>query len=428
MRRDVLQQLLQARRDGRPLVRALDVESGAERLIDPSQDRSALAEAAAEAARGDRSGAIRIEGRTWLLTAYGAPWEIVIVGAVHIAQALAALGAAAGYRVRVIDPRAAYAAPERFAGMSLERQWPEDALAARPLTRHSALIALAHDPRMDDEALEAALASPAFYIGALGSARTHARRLERLRARGLPQDALAAIRGPVGLAIGARAPAEIAVAILAELVQRRRSQPRIAGIVLAAGRSSRMGRNKMTMLLDAKPLVRHAVEAALASRLDPVIVVTGHEAGAVQQALAGAAVRFAHNDRYGEGLSTSLRAGIGAVPADCDGAMVLLGDMPAITPALIGRMLDAFDPGAVCVATSGGRRGHPVLWGRKFFGDIQALTGDTGARSLMAAAQVREVEAGSDAPLADLDTPQAFAAYGAGPAQAARRTHTGTDL
>jgi CTP:molybdopterin cytidylyltransferase MocA/xanthine/CO dehydrogenase XdhC/CoxF family maturation factor len=405
-----------ARRDGRVLVRALEIESGEERLIDPASDSSALGLAAAASAEDDASRRVTLEGGTWLLTVYNPPWEIVIVGAVHIAQALAALAAPAGYRVRIIDPRTPYATEERFPGVMLQHTWPDEALAAQPLTSRSALVLLAHDPKLDDAALTVALRSPAAYIGALGSHRTQARRLARLQAQGFSAAEVAKIHGPVGLAIGARTPGEIAIAILAELVQHRRApkSARIAGIVLAAGASSRMGHNKLTAPVNAKPMIRHAVEAALAAGLDPVIIVTGHDAAAVRGALDGIAVRFVQNDDFAHGLSTSLRAGIGAVPGDCDGAMVLLGDMPGIGPALIGRLRNAFAPGrAICVATAHGRRGHPVLWGRQFFAEILELNGDAGARSLMAAHedQLCEVEAGDDAPLADIDTPEALAAY-----------------
>jgi CTP:molybdopterin cytidylyltransferase MocA/xanthine/CO dehydrogenase XdhC/CoxF family maturation factor len=420
MRRAILQQLMAARREGRVMVRALEVESGQEQLLDPASDITPLGQAAAAAAREDVNRCVTVDGRTWLLTVYNAPWELVVIGAVHIAQGLAAMAGPAGYHIRIIDPRTAYATAERFPGIALQTEWPDEALAQKPLTIRSALVALAHDPKLDDAALAIALRSPAFYIGALGSVRTHARRLARLQAQGFSGAELSKIHGPVGLAIGARSPAEIAIAILAELVQHRhvsRAAHKIAGIVLAAGMSSRMGANKLTMLLEGKPLLRHTVEAALTAKLDPVIVVTGHEAVSVQRALAGLPVRCAHNQAFAEGLSTSLRAGIAMVPQDCDGAMVLLGDMPAVRPDLITRLVRAFDPAqgrAICVATARGERGHPVLWSRQFFTEMEALGGDTGARSLMAghAGLVFEVEAGDDAPLTDLDTPEALAAYG----------------
>jgi CTP:molybdopterin cytidylyltransferase MocA/xanthine/CO dehydrogenase XdhC/CoxF family maturation factor len=423
MRRAILQDILTARRAGRVLVRVLDLDSGEEQLIDPARDTSSLGCAAAQAAGRDASGHVTLDGRRLFLTVYNTPWEIVIMGAVHIAQALAGLALAAGYRVRVIDPRAPYATEERFAGITLVREWPDDALMKNPLTARSALVALAHDPKLDDAALAAAIRSPAFYVGALGSARTQSRRLERLTEAGFASQDLARIRGPVGLAIGARTPGEIAIAILAELVQARRAPKpqRIAGILLAAGASSRMGANKLTLPFKGKPMVRHAADAALAAGLDPLIVVTGHEAAAMRDALTGAAVQFVHNAYYADGLSTSLRAGLAAVPAGCDGAMILLGDMPAVTPQIITRVIAAFDPGAgraICVATAAdGRRGHPVLWGQQFFPEICALSGDQGARALMEAHSscIAEVDAGSDAPLIDIDTPEALKTFSACP-------------
>lgn len=418
MRRAILDQLLAMRRSGRASVRALDVESGEEELIDPATDVSPLGRAAARALQEDASQRVTVENREWFLTVYNTPRELVIIGAVHIAQALAQLGADMGYRVRVIDPRGAYAAPERFAGVRVVQSWPDEALAAEPLTARSALVALSHDIKLDDPALTAALRSPAGYIGALGSVRTHARRLARLRALGFSETELARIHGPVGLGIGARSPAEIAIAILAQLIQLHRggTQPRIGGVVLAAGLSRRMGHNKLLAELNGKPLLRHAVEAALASRVDPVIVVTGNDAPGIKNALTGLNVTFAHNDRFADGLSTSLQSGIAALPNDCDGALVLLGDMPGITPALIDHTIAAFNPAegqAICVAAQNGKRGHPVLWGRQFFAEIQGLSGDAGAQSLMArhAAQIGEVEAADDAPFTDIDTPEALAAY-----------------
>jgi len=223
MRRETLQKLMTARREGRTLVRAVNLANGEERLVDPASDTSPLGKAAAAAAREDASRRIALDDGDWFLTPYCVPWEIVIVGAVHIAQALAALAIGSGYQVRVIDPRAAFATEARFPGVALQTGWPDEILAGAPLGSRSALVVLAHDPKIDDPALEAALASPAFYIGALGSKKTHAARLERLSGRGLQAEALARIRGPVGLAIGARSPAEIALSILAQMTQTLRT-------------------------------------------------------------------------------------------------------------------------------------------------------------------------------------------------------------
>lgn len=215
--------LNEARREGRAIVRAVDLISGEERLIDPRTEVSAWGRAAAEAVQADQSTRVEIEGRPWFLGVFNPPLDLAIVGAVHIAQPLAKMAAITGYNVRVIDPRKSFATAERFPGIALWYEWPDEALTRAPLGRRSALIVLAHDPKLDDPALAAALASPAFYIGALGSKRTHAARLARLKAHGFSDEALARIQGPAGLAIGAKSPAEIAVSILAQMTERLRS-------------------------------------------------------------------------------------------------------------------------------------------------------------------------------------------------------------
>ena len=192
--------------------------------------------------------------------------------------------------------------------------------------------------------------------------------------------------------------------------------PTIGAIVLAAGASSRMGANKLLTEIEGKPLVRRVVEAAIAGGAAPVVVVTGNEAEHVQTALTGCDVRLMNNADFSSGLSSSLRCGLKALPEDCSGAVILLGDMPAIPPALIDRLIAAFDPAegrAICVATHGGKRGNPVLFARRFFAEIEAIEGDVGARGLIGAYPelVCEVEAGSDAPLIDIDTPEDLAAY-----------------
>ena len=193
-------------------------------------------------------------------------------------------------------------------------------------------------------------------------------------------------------------------------------QPRIAAIVLAAGLSRRMGaQNKMLVELAGKPLVRHIVEAAAASKARPVLVVTGHQAEQVRGALAATETVFVHNPSYAEGLSSSLKAGIAAVPPACDGALICLGDMPDVSPALLDKLIAAFAPdkGAeICVPTTGGQRGNPILIGHRFFAALQAIEGDVGARHLIAdnEASVVEVPVQSAAVLTDIDTPEALAA------------------
>jgi molybdenum cofactor cytidylyltransferase len=191
---------------------------------------------------------------------------------------------------------------------------------------------------------------------------------------------------------------------------------RIAAIVLAAGRSTRMGGpNKLLAEINGRQLVRIAAEAALASQARPVIVVTGHQRERVEAALTGLDVTLAHNGDFAEGLSTSLKVGIAASPAEADGAIVCLGDMPQVNAQLIDRLLAAFDPekGAlVVVPTIDGKRGNPVVWSRRFFPELAALGGDVGARHLIASypEAVTEVQLASNAALVDVDTPDALKA------------------
>jgi molybdenum cofactor cytidylyltransferase len=190
---------------------------------------------------------------------------------------------------------------------------------------------------------------------------------------------------------------------------------RIAAVILAAGRSTRMaGPNKLLAEIGGRPLVRIAAEEALTSRARPVIVVTGHQREQVEAALSGLDVAIVHNPRFAEGLSTSLKAGLAAVPADVDGAIICLGDMPQVRASLIDRLIGAFDPerGAlVVVPTVDGKRGNPVVWSRRFFHELAALEGDVGARHLIGRypEAVTEVAANDHAAFVDVDTPEALA-------------------
>jgi len=191
---------------------------------------------------------------------------------------------------------------------------------------------------------------------------------------------------------------------------------RVAALVLAAGRSTRMGAvNKMLAEIGGKPLVRIAAEQAVASHAHPVIVVTGHEREKVEAALNGLPVRFVRNADYAEGLGTSLKAGIAAVPEEADAVVVCLGDMPQVDAALINRLIAAFDPerGALVVVPSiDGRRGNPVVWSRRFFHDLMTIQGDVGARHLIGnyAEAVVEVPVAGEAALTDVDTPESLLA------------------
>jgi molybdenum cofactor cytidylyltransferase len=189
---------------------------------------------------------------------------------------------------------------------------------------------------------------------------------------------------------------------------------RVAAIILAAGRSTRMGGpNKLLAELEGKKLVRIATEQALASRASEVIVVTGHQAELVERALDGLKVKFVRNPNFASGLASSVKAGIAAVSENCDGAVVCLGDMPLIDANLIDRLIDSFAPdrgNLIVVPVSDGRRGNPVLWSRRFFGELMTLDGDVGARHLIAkhGEAVAEVPVDGDSAFLDIDTPQAL--------------------
>ena len=225
MKRATLARVAAARSRRQPLMVVTRLADGAQCLLDAASCEGELplpAEQLAEARGFLSSGrSSSLAGAAGLFArAYVPSPRLLIVGAVHIAQALAPMAAAAGFEVVVIDPRGAFASAERFPGVQLSDEWPDEALGRLGLDAATALVALSHDPKLDDPALELALPSPLFYIGALGSRRTHEKRLERLRAAGLGE-LTGRIHSPIGLDLGGRAPAEIAVSILAEVIQVR---------------------------------------------------------------------------------------------------------------------------------------------------------------------------------------------------------------
>lgn len=189
---------------------------------------------------------------------------------------------------------------------------------------------------------------------------------------------------------------------------------RVGAIVLAAGFSARMGANKLLLPIKGKPMIRHVVDATLASRAEPVIVVAGHDGALLSEVLADADAVLADNKDFAMGLSTSLKCGLSAMPDGCDGAAILLGDMPFVTTAQIDKLIAAFDPKAgrsICLPVKNGQRGHPVVWARCYFPEMLALTGDRGAKDLLArhADQVCEIAIAEDGPFLDIDDPETLA-------------------
>jgi xanthine dehydrogenase accessory factor len=218
MRYALLMDLIKGRNERRRIAMVTNLANGAERLVDYDRAKDdLLADDLEQAFRFDRSGIVKIGDAEYFINVYNPPLHLVIVGAVHLAQALIPLARAAGYDVTVIDPRAAFASPERFPDVVVHDEWPDEVLPKLDLGPRTALVALTHDPKIDDPALNAALHSGCFYIGALGSKKTQGARRDRLAAAGFKEADLSRIHGPIGLSIGARGPAEIAISILAEI-------------------------------------------------------------------------------------------------------------------------------------------------------------------------------------------------------------------
>ncbi len=212
----LLQQLNAERLARRACVLVTDLASGRQRLVREAEaGADELGDELSRALRSDKGGTV---GDGTFLNVHLPPPRIVVIGAAHISQALAPMATIAGFDLEIIDPRTAFATPERFPGIRLHAEWPDLVLKDRPLDSYCALVAVTHDPKIDDVPLAEALKAGCFYIGALGSRKTHARRVERLQALGLPDHKIARIEAPIGLDIGASTPAEIAVAILGSVV------------------------------------------------------------------------------------------------------------------------------------------------------------------------------------------------------------------
>jgi xanthine dehydrogenase accessory factor len=228
MKLAVLEKLQKARAGRVPVALVTDLDTGAQALLESGKmtgdvelDGDALA-AAVKLIERDASGQVDVEGRRIFVHVHSPPARLIVVGAVHIAQALVPMAALSGYAVTVVDPRRAFATDARFPTVTLSDDWPDEAMEKLAPDARTAVVTLTHDPKLDDPALTVALRSPAFYVGCLGSKRTHAKRVERLKAQGLTDAEIGRIHGPVGLSINAISPAEIAISILGQITQVRR--------------------------------------------------------------------------------------------------------------------------------------------------------------------------------------------------------------
>jgi xanthine dehydrogenase accessory factor len=226
MRLDLLVALNSERAARRAVAVVTELAGGKQRLVREAEiDKDPLAADLRAQLRSGRSGVIAQGAAQFFVEIHMPPPRIVITGAVHVSQALAPMAKLLGYDVTIVDPRTAFATPERFPDVPLLAEWPDTALPKVGLDNWTAFVALTHDPKIDEPALEAALKSQCFYVGALGSKKTHARRVESLKKRGMSEQMLSRIHAPIGLPIGAASPAEIALAILAEITMRLRRGP-----------------------------------------------------------------------------------------------------------------------------------------------------------------------------------------------------------
>jgi len=229
VRLDLLSALNAERAARRAAVLVTEIETGEQRLVrETDVTGDALAEPIADRLRLGKSGLVESQGRQYFLSVQAPPVKAIVVGAVHVSQALAPMARVLDLDVTIVDPRTAFATPERFPDVPVLAEWPEEVLPRLGLDRYTALVALTHAPKIDDPALTAALHADCFYIGALGSKKTHGRRVERLTAAGFTQAEIARIHAPIGLDIGAVSPAEIAVSILGEIVAALRRDRRRA--------------------------------------------------------------------------------------------------------------------------------------------------------------------------------------------------------
>jgi xanthine dehydrogenase accessory factor len=219
----LLARLTEARAAKRPVALLTRLPDGAQLLHPDDAVPEALAAEARAALQADASRSVAAGGETWFIQPENPPLRLIVVGAVHIAQALVPMAATLGYSVTVVDPRRAFATEERLGqSVAISGDWPDEAMTALAPDTRTAVVTLTHDPKLDDPALEVALRSPAFYVGCLGSRRTHAKRLDRLREAGLGEAEMSRIHAPVGLDIGAVTAPEIAVSIMAQIVAARR--------------------------------------------------------------------------------------------------------------------------------------------------------------------------------------------------------------
>ncbi|MDR1711193.1 MAG: XdhC family protein [Propionibacteriaceae bacterium] len=344
--------------------------------------------------------------------------RLLIFGAIELAETVAALGRLLGYRVTVVDARPAFADPARVPSADeVARDWPDNYLDTAPTDSRTVIVSLLHDEKFEIPALLKALRLDVAYVGAMGSRRTNAKRLEALRAAGLAEPEIARLHAPIGLDLGGRGAGELAVSIFAEVIAEangRSGQPltggdmpihpraSIPGVVLAAGAGTRYGKPKALATTDGKPWAARTAGILAAAGCDPVYVVTGAAADETEATLPPH-VRPIRAADWQQGLSASVRAALETV----NGTLLLtLVDTPGLTVAAVRRVLAAYSsPTSLARASYEGNPGHPVLIGAHHIGRIlPTLSGDRGAGPYLAANHAMLVECADVADGTDIDT------------------------
>ncbi len=221
MKAETLDRLRAARAERRPVARVAALDGSVDAVVEDGEGPvpEPVLAVALTALKQNRSHDFEHEGGRWFVQVFNPPLRLIVVGAVHISQPLIGMASGLGYDVTLVDPRGAFATAQRFPDVAICDEWPDDALEALDVDGRTAVVTLTHDPKLDDPALHVALRSEAFYIGALGSRRTHAKRVERLVEAGFDEAAIGRINAPIGLNLGGRAPAEIALAIAAQMTE-----------------------------------------------------------------------------------------------------------------------------------------------------------------------------------------------------------------
>jgi xanthine dehydrogenase accessory factor len=346
--------------------------------------------------------------------------QLIIAGAGHIGQALCRISSLVDFEITVVDDRLGLAVSSRFPEASRVICQPlQQAFQSISLTSDVYIVIATQGHRTDIEALKSCICSNAAYIGVIGSKRKTALMGQKFIAEkwATPEE-WQFVHTPVGIDIHSRTVNEIAVSILAELIKERheiyfsRSKKQVAAIILAAGKSTRMGQQKLLMPFEGKSMIATVVGKIAGSVSSRTIVVTGSDRNKIEKELEAYAVLFVDNERYEKGMLTSVQAGVAAASTETDGYLILLGDQPMVSEAVINRLISVFQKGGkgLLIPVFKGKRGHPVLIGSKYKNEIKSLSPEIGLRELFLnhPDDIQEIEVESEDVLKDIDTPDDY--------------------